>query len=268
MNSLTAASERLLSGVVASTQTLHGGDLSDVALIVLQDGRRAVIKSGPAPRTEAAMLSALTAAGVKAPTVLGVDNETLALEPIAAGGRLDRAWQDLGMQLARLHQATGPAYGWPENYAFGPVVIENAWADTWPAFYAQRRLLTHIPFLAADLARRVEALARDMDNRLPRGPPAALLHGDLWGGNVLVAGDKVAAFIDPACFYGHAEIDLAMLGLFDRPGPAFFDAYGGPAPGYPDRCVIYRLWPAMVHLRLFGEGYRAMVERLLHQAGV
>jgi fructosamine-3-kinase len=162
---------------------------------------------------------------------------------------------------------TGPRYGWAEDYAFGPVDIENRWSDNWPDFYAQRRLLTHLPFLPVALARRVEALARDMANRLPCDPPAALLHGDLWGGNVMVRGHTVAAFIDPACIYGHAEIDIAMLGLFDRPAPPFFDAYGPLAPGLAERLVIYRLWPALVHLRLFGEGYRGMVEGLLQQAG-
>jgi fructosamine-3-kinase len=239
-----------------------------VLLVLLEDGRQAVVKSGSAPRTEAAMLRALTAAGVMAPAVLAVDEETLVLEPIEGGGRLDRAWQDLGRQLARLHQTTGPCYGWPEDYAFGPVAIQNGWSDTWPDFYTQHRLLPHLPFLPAPLARRIAALAEDLQNRLPRMPPATLLHGDLWGGNIMVAGDTVAAFIDPACFYGHAEIDLAMLGLFDRPGTAFFAAYGSLEAGYAERLAIYRLWPALVHLRLFGEGYRGLVEGLLNQAGV
>ena len=190
------------------------------------------------------------------------------LDPIEGGGGLDRAWQDLGTQLARLHRAHGPRYGWAENYAFGPVAIENTWSETWSQFYAQRRLLTHLPFLPARLARRIEALADDLQNRLPRRPPPSLLHGDLWSGNVVVAGDKVAAFIDPACIYGDAEIDLAMLGLFDRPAAAFFEAYGPLAPGHRERLPIYRLWPALVHLRLFGEAYRGLVEGCLHQAGV
>jgi fructosamine-3-kinase len=198
---------------------------------------------------------------------LAVDDEALAMAPIEASGRLDDAWPDLGAKLAQLHAVTGPRYGWAEDYAFGPVAIENGWSDDWADFYGQRRLRAHLPFLPPALSRRLEALAQDMPNRLPRHPPASLLHGDLWGGNVLVDGTKLAAFIDPACIYGHAEIDIAMLGLFDRPSPAFFEAYGPLAPGHAERRVIYRLWPALVHLRLFGEGYRGMVEALLQQAG-
>jgi fructosamine-3-kinase len=59
-----------------------------------------------------------------------------------------------------------------------------------------------------------------------------------------------------------------MLGLFDWPGPGFFDSYGQLDPGLDARLTIYRLWPALVHLRLFGKNYRRMVEGLLSAAGV
>jgi aminoglycoside phosphotransferase (APT) family kinase protein len=78
---------------------------------------------------------------------------------------------------------------------------------------------------------RVEALAARIGDLLPPAPPAALLHGDLWGGNILVRGGQVAALIDPACYRGDAEVDLAMLCLFDQPPAAFWDAYGPLAEG-------------------------------------
>jgi aminoglycoside phosphotransferase (APT) family kinase protein len=66
-------------------------------------------------------------------------------------------------------------------------------------------------------------------------PPPALLHGDLWGGNLLVREGKLAAFIDPACYHGDAEVDLAMLCLFDSPDEAFWEAYGPLDPGWDER---------------------------------
>ena len=83
----------------------------------------------------------------------------------------------------------------------------------------------------------------------------------------MVAGDRVSGLIDPACYHGHTEVDLAMLGLFDQPDAAFYEAYGLLEPGHDERTAIYRLWPALVHLRLFGAGYRPMVERLLQATG-
>ena len=58
-----------------------------------------------------------------------------------------------------------------------------------------------------------------------------------------------------------------MLHLFGAPSSAFDDAYGSLPDGWQARRPIYTLWPALVHLRLFGTGYRSLVERLLDAAG-
>ncbi|SMF80981.1 Fructosamine-3-kinase [Tistlia consotensis] len=267
MTGLAEAAAALLGGSLKSVEPLPGGDLSQILRIRLDDGRSAVVKSGPAPRREARMLEALAAAGAPAPAVLAVDGTVLVLELLPAGGSLDGAWAALGTVLARLHGATAGRYGWTEDYAFGPVAIPNGWSDDWPAFWAERRLLADVADLPAALGRRLEALAGGLADRLPRRPPPALLHGDLWGGNVLVEGNRVSDLIDPACYHGHGEVDVAMLGLFGRPGPAFFETYGALPPGQQERLAIYRLWPALVHLRLFGAGYRPLVERLLETLG-
>ena len=212
------------------------------------------------------MLRAIRASGAPAPAVLAVNDEALVIEVVLTGGSMDGAWASLGSALARLHGATGERYGWREDYAFGSVMIENSWSAIWPDFWAQRRLFVHVPYIPVELARRVERLAADLQNRLPAQPAPALLHGDLWSGNVLVAGDRVSGLVDPACYYGHAEVDLAMLGLFGRPGAPFYQAYGFLEPGHDERLALYQLWPALVHLRLFGSGYRPMVERLLSAA--
>jgi fructosamine-3-kinase len=167
-----------------------------------------------------------------------------------------------------MHHVRGDHYGWADDYAFGPVAIANGWSDNWPRFWAERRLLCHAPHVPAALAHRLETLAADLPSRLPARPAPALLHGDLWTGNVLVHGDRVSGLIDPACYYGHAEVDFAMLSLFDSPPPAFYDAYGSREPGHAERLPIYQIWPALVHLRLFGNSYRRLVERLLSATGV
>jgi len=268
MNTLAETGAALIGGVLRRAESLSGGDLSQIVRITLAGGREAIVKNGPAPRTEAAMLKAIAASGAPAPAVLGVSDEALVLELLPTGGALHAAWPSLGTALATLHRATGERYGWPQDYAFGPLTIANGRTDDWPRFWAERRLIVHLAHLPSSLARRVEALAADLPNRLPARPKPVLLHGDLWGGNVLVAGSRISGLIDPACYYGHAEVDLGMLTLFDRPDGAFYDAYGPPEPGLEERLVIYRLWPALVHLRLFGGGYRPMVERFLSDTGV
>lgn len=267
-DALAQTGAALLGGTLRQWRALHGGDLSQVVRIALADGRTAVVKGGPSPRTEASMLTAMAASLAPIPRVLAVSDAALVLEELAAGGALAGAWGSLGAALGQLHAVQGDRYGWPADYAFGRVAIENAWCDDWPEFWAARRLLVHVPHVSAPIARRLEALAADLPNRLPRRPPASLLHGDLWGGNVLAARGAVTGLIDPACYFGHGEVDIAMLGLFDQPGAAFFEAYGAPEPGCEARLTLYRLWPALVHLRLFGDGYRPLVEGLLVSARV
>lgn len=189
------------------------------------------------------------------------------IAPLPNSDSLPEAWADLGVNLAPLHAFRGARYGWDGDYAFGPVAIENGWCDDWPAFWAERRLRPALAHIPRDLACRVAALADDLPCRLPTRPEASLLHGDLWSGNVLVEGGRITGLVDPACYYGHAEVDLTMLSLFDRPSAAFVGSYGTPQAGQERRAPIYALWPALVHLRLFGAGYWPLVERLLTQAG-
>ncbi|SDD58247.1 Fructosamine kinase [Sphingomonas sp. YR710] len=60
---------------------------------------------------------------------------------------------------------------------------------------------------------------------------------------------------------------VAMLTLFDHPPPDFFEALGLEA-GWRERQPIYRLWPLLVHLRLFGSGYAGSVSGALRSLGV
>ena len=109
-------------------------------------------------------------------------------------------------------------------------------------------------------------MAGALPDLLPAEPNASLLHGDLWGGNVLSQGTRVAALIDPACYHGDREVDAAMLTLFDHPPLRFFDALELDA-GWRERQPVYRLWPLLVHLRLFGGHYRRSVEESLRRLG-
>src|ERR1700730_17492380 len=209
MNKLAETGAALIGGALRHVEAIYGGDLSAILRIALADGRDAIVKNGPAPKTEAVMLRAIAASGAPAPAVFAVSDEALVIELLPTGGSLSKTWASLGLVLARLHATSGARYGWPVDYAFGPVAIENGWTEDWPRFWAERRLLVHLAHLPSALARRVEALAADLPNRLPARPTPALLHGDLWGGHILVPADRVSGLIDPACYHGHTEVDLA-----------------------------------------------------------
>lgn len=248
-------------------QPVHGGDLSTVVRLGWADGTEIIAKLGPLVAREARMLAAIRATGAPAPAVLGIAGEVLFLESLPTASPSASAWRALGAGLRSLHDHAGPAYGWDEDYAFGQVAIGNRRTDDWPSFWAERRLLPTAALLPTPIARRVETLCHRLPDLLPRHPPPSLLHGDLWSGNVLFGPRDTAWLIDPACYHGDPEVDLAMLHLFGRPGSGFAEGYGALSAGAAHRRPIYQLWPGLVHMRLFGDGYRGLVERCLDAAG-
>lgn len=273
MTSLAERAAALVGGTLADARRLSGGSLSEVIALTLADGRALIAKSfssnhGATARAEADMLRAISAMGAPAPEVLGVADDLLVMAAVASDGRLGgSAWRSLAEALGRLHVPGENAYGWPVDHAFGKVAILNGRTEDWAEFWADRRLRCHLPHLDAELGRRLEALADRIGERVPARPPSALLHGDLWGGNVLVgANPDNVNLIDPACYYGDREVDVTMLTLFDHPPQDFFEALG-LAAGWRERQPIYRLWPLLVHLRLFGTGYRAQVTDALDRLG-
>ena len=210
------------------------------------------------------MLSRLADAGAQVPLPIAFNANVLVLEDLGdEASPPDSAWHDLGTNLRTLHANQGDHYGWEEDFAFGKVRIHNGWSDAWSEFWFEKRLAADIAALPADIARRIEKLENRIREIVPDHPLPSLLHGDLWSGNVHFTASGDAYLIDPASYYGHAEVDLAMLTLFGSPPRPFWDAYGPLHEGWERRRYVYQLWPALVHLRLFGAGYQSLVERLM-----
>lgn len=263
---LARAAAGILGEEITDCTPLQGGDLSDVVRIVTAGGRGLIAKSGPDPVAEGAMLEAMRAAGASAPQPVAMGAEVLVMEDLGpAGGASEACWRDLGESLSRMHGATAERYGWDRDYAFGPVVIRNGWSVDWPDFWMGHRLLADADLLPPDIVEGLHDMRPRIAAALPDAPAAGLLHGDLWTGNVHFDGQGKSWLIDPACYHGHGEVDLAMLTLFGSPPRAFWEAYGPLPDGWERRRAIYQLWPALVHLRLFGGGYRPLVERLMGQ---
>lgn len=244
----------LLGTGIVRAAPVSGGDLSTVLRLRLEGGRAAIAKIGPLVAREAEMLRAIAATGAPAPEVIAAADDLLVMTELASDGAVSGAWDSLAAALRLLHAPRAGDYGWGADYAFGKVAIPNGRSADWPGFWADNRLRCHLPHLAPDLAHRVERLADATGDLLPRRPAPALLHGDLWGGNVLASGSTVTGLIDPACYLGDREVDVAMLTLFDAPPGGFFEALD-LAPGWRERLPVYRLWPLLVHVRLFGGGY-------------
>ena len=110
-----------------------------------------------------------------------------------------------------------------------------------------------------------------LDRWLVEPARPSLIHGDMWGGNVLARGGRIAGFVDPAIYYADPEIELAFSTLFSTFSDAFFERYGALRPLRPgffeQRRDLYNLYPLLVHSRLFGGPYPDAVARTLDRFG-
>jgi fructosamine-3-kinase len=115
--------------------------------------------------------------------------------------------------------------------------------------------------------KQLEKLCKRLPAIFPEEPPA-LLHGDLWSGNYMVGPDGKPCIYDPAVYYGHREMDLAMTRLFGGFDTRFYYAYEHIHPlakGWQQRIGICQLYPMLVHALLFGGSYADSIKGVLNE---
>ncbi|MDP9821445.1 fructosamine kinase family protein [Nocardioides massiliensis] len=270
--------EELLDVAVVSTQPVAGGDICTTTRLRLSDGTLAVMKTKPhAPptffRTEAHGLRWLAEVdgGAPVPEVLAVEDDCLLLRWIEPGRPGGDAATAFGARLARTHAAGAAAYAGPDGSEadgwIGTLPLPQRSAPTWAEFYAVRRVLPYLKLardrhaIEPEHAQVIEDIVRVLPDRAGPSEPPARLHGDLWSGNVVWAGDGQVWMLDPAAYAGHRETDLAMLALFGLPQlEQVLTGYQAEAPlaeGWEERVGLHQLFPLLVHACMFGGGYGA-----------
>ena len=195
----------------------------------------------------------------------------LLLEHIEGGLKNTAFWEDFGRSLARLHATTNERFGLERDNYIGSLKQTNTPYAYWDVFFNHCRLEPQVK-MARDKQRlgmgevlRFERLYMKLAALFPPEPPA-LLHGDLWSGNFLCDQFNKPALIDPAVYFGHREMDIAMTKLFGGFEPAFYSAYNAERPmeqGWEERVDLCNLYPLLVHVNLFDGGYAQQVRDVL-----
>ncbi|WP_080238139.1 fructosamine kinase family protein [Spirosoma rigui] len=270
---------------VIGTQFLSGGDISTAAQVFSSEGvffikwnhaGTALSDTIDMFEAEARGLDLLRQTdALYIPQVIGygqqLDKSYLILDYIDPGHPDDTYWETLGQSLAVLHSHTQATFGLDFPNYIGSLQQTNTPTASGIDFFFEHRLLPQAGMaLYKGLLTKTtyDALFRLRDrlpDLLPNERPA-LLHGDLWSGNVMVNEHGQPALIDPAVYYGFREADLAHTRLFGGFDQRFYDAYDEAFPlhdGFDERIAIYNLYPLLVHVNLFGSGYVSGVERVL-----
>ena len=292
---------------------LSGGEFAAVWRIDLRDGRAVVLKVGPASgvgllQYEAGMIPAeaeylrLVAAGapdVPVPRVLahgdaGLGGDwvlttllsgTALPDVVASGADTSEVRRGLGSALASVHRISGDRFGYT-----GDRPQAGTWREALRAV-VESLLADGAAWGVADdtlPARRVRAALDRNDHVLDAVRRPALVHFDLWDGNVLAAPDdtgtwRLSGLVDGERYlFGDPLVDLVSPALFrrieDEPDHPLLDGLAR-ATGTPvvlddsarTRLSLYRMWLSVLMVaempsrgRADDADRRAFLSGLLH----
>lgn len=204
---------------------------------------------------------------IKTPEVLFCDtfqeSSFLIMEFIENKSPSNQDFENLGTKLSQLHQITSEDFGLNENNFIGSLFQSNKPNSSWVEFYTKERLLPQLQLakqngLLSNNECPSENVMTELLGNLFQNVKPSLVHGDLWSGNYLIAKDGTPFLIDPATYYGHHEVDIAMSKLFGGFGEDFYKAYYNilcADTKTNSRLEIYQLYYLLVHLNLFGKSY-------------
>ncbi|MGX1365573.1 aminoglycoside phosphotransferase (APT) family kinase protein [Streptomyces canus] len=273
-------------GRLARVRPLPGGTYNTVEELQLTDGTRYVLKVPPASTvpglrherellvSEAEFYRAAAVAEVAAPHVVAVGART-AVPHLLMAACPGEPWdgsvtdaerlplrRELGRQVARLHTVTGPGFGYPSG-ALGPLAPD--WRTAFTTMTGA--VLDDARDYGARLPRSVEQVA----DTLGAGFPAldevtvpALVHFDLWDGNILLhrpadGEPRIGGLIDgERMFWGDPLADFVSLALLGdiKEEEAFLTGYreaGGRAAFDVPARVRLALYRAYLYLIMLTE---------------
>ena len=192
------------------------------------------------------------------------------MEYLAPGSGRPGDDEALGRGLAAIHARPAAGFGFPVTTYCGPTAQDNREAPSWSEFYAERRLRPLLARLDGEgrLGRSEREVLERLVDRVPtlvaQDARPALIHGDLWSGNVL-ATPLGPALVDPACAACDRELEFGITTLFGGFSERFFAAYHEALPlpaGWRERNPLYQLYHLLNHHLIFGGHYGAEALRI------
>ncbi|MFC6100754.1 fructosamine kinase family protein [Olivibacter domesticus] len=201
------------------------------------------------------------------------DDIFLLMTWINRGEDSQTAQEKLGRMLALLHKNTHDFFGLDYNNYLGSLPQSNTGHRKWSDFFIEERLQNQLirsktnGIASTDLLNKFDKLFAKIPQLFPNEFPA-LLHGDLWNGNYMIDNKGTPYLIDPAVYYGHREMDIALTKLFGGFSQRFYDAYQEVFPLEKDwqkRVDLCNLYVLLFHANVFGGSYIHQVEQIVEK---
>ncbi len=176
----------------------------------------------------------------------------------------------LGKGLGELHlksaESNPKMFGFPVEGFIGTTDQKRGFEDNWIDCFLNYRIIPQILILKSttldnEIINKVkEKIKSELLNHKPIN---ALVHGDLWSGNVGIDKNRKGVIFDPASWWADNEVDIAMTKLFGGFRKEFYEEYHKIFPikeGFEKRIIIYNFYHILNHANMFGGGYLKQVE--------
>lgn len=269
--------EQKLDDQVESVNLQSGGDINHAAILQFKTSGPVFLKwNSHAPElmfeAEARGLKLLTKANsaLVIPKVLLTEKTFLVMSFVKEGSANSESSLQFGIQLARQHRFSSQSFGLDHDNFIGKLPQSNTQHLNWADFFVSERIAPQVKMgvdsgkLPQTMGAKIDQFAKNIFDLFPEESPA-LLHGDLWSGNYMFTEYGTVSIYDPAVYYGHREMDIAMARLFGGFSSHFYEGYNSEYPlsdGHEKRVALCNLYPVLVHANLFGGSYCQKAEAI------
>ena len=176
----------------------------------------------------------------------------------------------LGKGLGEMHLKSNESnpnkFGCDVRGYIGLTNQNQGWVNNWIDCFLNLRIRPQLSILNNScLDKNIKNLINEKikSELVAHEPMNALVHGDLWSGNIGTTLNGKGIIFDPASWWADSEVDIAMTRLFGGFRREFYEEYYKVMPikkGFETRLIIYNFYHILNHANMFGGHYYVQVQ--------